>query len=133
MGYKMKNSIPGLLGINEKHSTPDTPVFEKDLGGAWGFAEMDRTITINKKLNEQQKADAVEHEKEHVNQMRSGRSWYDQNNVYFKPNKDEPVQVYKRVGDKMIVKGNAMDVGHPDNPIEKEVYNKTKVYPTKIK
>ena len=47
--------------------------------------------------------------------------------------KNEPVQVFKRVGDKMIVKGNAMDVGHPDNPIEKEVYNKTKVYPTKIK
>ena len=41
--------------------------------------------------------------------------------------------MFKRVGDKMIVKGNAMDVGHPDNPIEKEVYNKTKVYPTKIK
>jgi hypothetical protein len=133
MGYKMKNSIPGLLGINEKHSTPDTPVFEKNLGESWGYADIDRTITINKNLNEKQKADAVEHEKEHINQMRSGRSWYDQNNVYFKPNKNEPVQVYKRVGDKMIVKGNAMDVGHPDNPIEKEVYNKTKVYPTKIK
>ena len=36
MGYKMKNSIPGLLGINKKHSTPDTPVFEKNLGECLG-------------------------------------------------------------------------------------------------
>ena len=51
MGYKMKSSIPGLLGVNEKHSTPDVPVFEKDLGESWGHADMDRTITINKNLN----------------------------------------------------------------------------------
>ena len=133
MGYKMKSSIPGLLGINEEHSTPDTPVFEKKLGSSWGHAEMDRTITINKDLNDKQKADVVEHEKEHIIQMRSGRSWYDNNNVYFKPKKDEPVQVFKRVGDGMIIKGKKMKYGDPNNPIEKEVYDKTKVYPTKIK
>lgn len=129
----MKKNISGLLGLNEEHSTPDTPVFEKDLGNTWGYAEMDRTITINSKLNKKQKADAVEHEKEHILQMRSGRSWYDNNNVYFKPKKDEPIQVYKRIGDKMIVKGNAMDIGDPKNPVEKEVYEKTGVYATKIK
>jgi hypothetical protein len=133
MGYKMKNSIPGLLGINEKHSTPDTPVFEKDLGESWGHADMDRTITINKNLNEKQKADAVEHEKLHVLQMRSGRSWFDGNNIYHKPKKDEPIQAYKRVGDNMIVKGNAMKVGDPENPVEKEVYSITKKFATKIK
>jgi hypothetical protein len=133
MGYKMKNSIPGLLGINEKHSTPDTPVFEKDLGQSWGHAEMDRTITVNKNLNEKQKKDAVEHEKQHILQMRSGRSWYDNNNIYHKPKKDEPIQVYKRVGNKMIVKGHAMDVGDPSNPVEKEVYSITKKFATKIK
>lgn len=65
--------------------------------------------------------------------MRSGRSWYDNNNVYFKPKKDEPIQVFKRVGDGMIIKGKKMKYGDPNNPIEKEVYDKTKVYPTKIK
>ena len=129
----MKNSISGLLGINEKHSTPDTPVFEKKMGNTWGVADMDRTITINKDLNEKQKDHAVEHEKEHILQMRSGKSWFDGNNVYHKPEKDSPIQAYKRVGSKMIVKGNAMEIGDPKNPVEKEVYDKTGVYATKIK
>ena len=34
----MKSSIPDMLGMNEEHSTPDVPVFEKDLGKAWGYA-----------------------------------------------------------------------------------------------
>lgn len=129
----MKNSIPGLLGINEKHSTPDIPVFEKDLGDSWGHAEIDRTVTINKNLNPKQKAAAAEHEKLHIMQMRQGKTWYDSKNVYFKPEKDEPIQVYKRVGDGMIIKGQKVEYGDTKNPIEKEVYNKTKVYPTKIK
>jgi hypothetical protein len=32
----------------------------------------------------------------------------------------------------MIVKGNAMDVGNPKNPVEKEVYSITKKFATKI-
>jgi len=134
MGYKMKSSIPDMLGINEKHSTPDTPVFEKDLGSnIWGYAQSNRSITINKNLNEKQKEQAVEHEKKHVVQMRSGKAWYDSNNVHHKPEKDKPIQVYKRVGNKMIVKGKAMEIGSPDNPVEKEVYDQTGVYATKIK
>ena len=129
----MKSSISGLLGINEEHSTPDIPVFEKNLKGTWGYAELDRTVTINSKLNKKQKADAAEHEKLHVLQMRQGKTWYDSNNVCFKPEKNEPIQVYKRVADGMIIKGQKIKYGDPDNPIEKEVYNKTKVYPTKIK
>ena len=34
---------------------------------------------------------------EHVMQMRRGEAWYDNNNVYHKPNLSEPIQVYKRV------------------------------------
>ena len=128
----MKTDIPELLGINEKHSTPDTPVFEKNLGGSWGYADMDRTITINSKLNEKQKKEAVKHEKLHVMQMRKGEAWFDSNNVYHQPKKDEPIQVYPRVGNGMIVKGKVMKLGDPNNPIEKPVYNKTKFFPTKI-
>jgi len=132
MGYKMKTNIPELLGINEELSTPDIPVFEKNLGSAWGYTNMDRTIHINKKLNDQQKEKAVEHEKLHVMQMRSGEAWFDSNNVYHHPKKDEPIQVYPRVGNGMIVKGKVMKFGDPNNPIEKPVYNKTKFFPTKI-
>ena len=33
----------------------------------------------------------------------------------------------------MIVKGNAMNVGDPKNPVEKEVYSITKKFATKLK
>ena len=55
----MKSSIPDMLGMNEEHSTPDVPVFEKDLGKAWGYANLDRTVTINKNFNDKQKKIAV--------------------------------------------------------------------------
>tara|TARA_Y100001938_G_scaffold137968_1_gene202847 strand:- start:337 stop:741 length:405 start_codon:yes stop_codon:yes gene_type:complete len=134
MSFKMNSDIHGLLGLNKKHSTPDTPVFEKNLGQSWGYAEMDRTVTINKKLSNKQKDEAVKHEKLHVLQMRQGKTWYDTNNVYYKPKKNQPIEVYKRVGNGMIIKGKKVDFGDPkNNPIEKEVYNKTKYYPKKIK
>ena len=95
---------------------------------ALGAKVFEKHFTINKNLNEKQKDHAVEHEKLHILQMRSGRSWYDNNNIYHKPKKDEPIQVYKRVGNKMIVKGNAMGVGDPKNPVEKEVYSLRQFY-----
>jgi len=129
----MKTSIPGLLGMNEEHSTPDIPVFEKDLGKAWGYAELDRSVTINKNLTDKQKEIASRHEKLHVLQMRQGKTWYDSKNVYHKPTKGSPILKYKRIGDKMLVGGKAMHVGDPKNPIEKEVYDQTGEYPTPIK
>jgi len=132
MGYKMKTDIPGLLGINEEHSTPDTPVFESNLGGVWGYALMDRTIHINKKLNEKQKEKAVEHEREHVLQMRKGETWYDMNKVYHHPDKSKPIQTYLRIGDGILVKGKVIPNGHSENPVEKTVYAKTGYKPTKL-
>ena len=128
----MKTDIPELLGINEELSTPDIPVFEKNLGGAWGYTNMDRTIHINKKLNDQQKEKAVEHEKLHVMQMRSGEAWFDNNNVYHQPDKSKPIQTYTRVGNGILVKGEIIPNGHPENPIEKPVYKKTGFKPTKL-
>ena len=128
----MKTDISGLLGLNEKHSTLDIPVFEKNLGGDWGYADMDRTITINSKLNEKQKDEAVKHEKLHVMQMKTGEAWFDSNNVYHQPKKDEPIQVYPRVGNSMIVKGEKIAIGDPKNPIEKPIYDKTGFFPTKL-
>jgi hypothetical protein len=132
MGYTMKTNIPGLLGINEELSTPDVPVFEKNLGKAWGYAKMDRTIDINSKLNDKQKKDAHEHELLHVMQMRSGEAWYDNNNVYHHPDKSKPIQVYQRIGGGMLVNGKIIKVGDPNNPIEKPIYNKTGKHAAKI-
>ena len=128
MGYKMRSSIPEILGINEELSTPDVPVFEKNLGKAWGYAKMDRTIEINSKLDDNEKKHVHEHEMEHVMQMRRGEAWYDNNNVYHKPSLSEPVQVFKRVGGGFLVNGKKMETGDPKNPIEKPVYNKTGYY-----
>ena len=62
MGYKMKTNIHSLLGINKELSTYDTPVFEKNLGDAWGVANNDRTIFVNSKLSKKNKKYAAEHE-----------------------------------------------------------------------
>ena len=132
MGYKMKTNISGLLGLNEEHSTIDTPVFESNLGNSWGYANMDRTIHINSKLNDKQKEQAFEHEKLHVLQMRKGDAWFDSNNVYHHPDKSEPIQVYARVGDGIMVKGQKISHGDPESPIEKEIYKQTGVYPTQL-
>ena len=64
--------------------------------------------------------------------MRKGEAWFDSNNVYHQPKKNEPIQVYPRIGNGMIVKGEIMKVGDPENPIEKPIYNKTNYFPTKL-
>jgi len=132
MGYKMKTNISEMLGLNEELSTPDVPVFEENLGGSWGYANMDRTIHINNKLNNYQKKKAVEHEKEHIMQMRKGEAWFDSNNVYHQPDKSKPIQTYKRVGSGILVKGRVIPNGHKQSPIEKPVYNTTGFKPTKL-
>ena len=119
MGYKMKTDIPGLLGINEKHSTPDTPVFEKNLGSAWGVANNDRTIFVNSKLSKKNKKHAAEHEHLHVMQMRMGLVNYDNKNIYFRNTLFEPLKKYARKN---------IQAGKTTLPWEKQVYDITKKY-----
>ena len=128
----MKTNISEMLGLNKELSTPDVPVFEENLGGSWGYANMDRTIHINNKLNNHQKKKAVEHEKEHIMQMRKGEAWFDSNNVYHQPDKSKPIQTYKRVGNGILVKGKVIPNGHEQSPIEKPVYNTRGFKPTKL-
>ena len=118
--YKMKNDIHGLLGINKELSTYDVPVFEKNLDdGVWGAANNDRTIHINKKLNKKQKADAVEHEREHIKQFRNGSVRYDSKNIYYKPKLNSPIQI--------IPRGSIKEGAH-NLPWEASIYKKTKTY-----
>ena len=118
----MKNSVPGLLGINAELSTYSVPVFEKDLpDNIWGSANRDRTIFINEDLNDKQKKDAVEHEMMHIMQFRNGTVRYDNKNVYYKPNKGIATKVFPLTS---IRAGNA-NLGW-----EKSIYEKTKTYAT---
>jgi hypothetical protein len=120
MGYKMRSSISEMLGLNEEHSTPDIPVVEESMPkNVWGYASVDRVVHINNKLNKEDKAKAVEHEKEHVMQMRKGLVSYDHENVYYRTHPLKQFTAYPR---------DEMKEGAHNLPWEKDVYNKTKTY-----
>ena len=117
MGFKMKDKA-SLFGYNEKLSTFDTPVFEKNLEpGIEAEANRDGTIFISKNLSTPAKAAAVEHEKVHMEQMRQGRLSYDNNSVTWKPTTASPTKAYSREN---------MPEGASELPWEAEAYQKTK-------
>jgi hypothetical protein len=121
MAYKMKSSVPKLLGINEKLSTATVPVFEvsKLPKSIWGIANMDKTIYINKNLTKKQKKDAVEHEMEHIKQFKNGSARYDNKNVYWKPTPTSKTQIFSR---------SSIKPGAYNLPWESVIYKKTKTY-----
>jgi|TARA_B100001741_G_scaffold136848_2_gene112702 hypothetical protein len=122
MGYKMKTSIPKLLGINSELSTYDVPVFEKELPkGQWGAANMDRTIHINKNISQKDKKAAVEHEMEHIKQFRSGEATYDNNSIYYRKTPFSPIKKISR---------DSIKEGAHNLPWEASIYKKTKKYAT---
>ena len=127
-------SNQGSYEIKKKEETNNELVRNLlSVNGVEGIFLGNEFITINKNLDENQKEQAVRHEKLHVLQMRQGKTWYDSKNVYHKPTKGSPILKYKRIGNKMLVGGKPMHVGDPKNPIEKEVYAQTGEYPTPIK
>ena len=123
MAYKMKSSVPKLLGINGDLSTATVPVFEvsKLPKSIWGVANMDKTIYVNKNLTKKQKKDAVEHEMLHIEQFRNGSARYDNKNIYWKPTPTSKTQVVSR---------NSIKPGAHNLPWESVIYKKTKTYAT---
>jgi len=120
MGYKMKTSIPKLLGINPELSTYDIPVFEKNLNSnIWGAANMDRTIHVNEDLSKENKKHAVEHEMEHIKQFKKGEVAYDNSNIYYRKTPFSPIQKIPR---------NSVKAGAHNLPWEASIYKKTKKY-----
>ena len=67
----------------------NTPVIEKDNLGSGIVAEAnnDGTIYVNKKASKKKKAEAIEHEKVHMDQMERGDLDYDDNYVYWQGKK----------------------------------------------
>ena len=75
MGFKLRNTIGNLLGINEDLSSYTHPVFEKNLeDGVIAEANRDGTTFVDKDASEQKKKHAIAHENVHHEQMRRGEA-----------------------------------------------------------
>ena len=125
MNFKLKD-FSALVGIDKETSTYNTPVFKKDLeGDVLGEANNDGTIFVDKSLKGKKKAEAVSHEKVHLDQMAQGRLHYDDNQVTWKKDTKSPPRVYERSGGKLIDKktGKSATEGG-DFAWEREAYKK---------
>jgi len=113
MAFKLKE-FSDLVGIDKETSCYGTPVFKKDLGGdIMAEANNDGTIFIDKALGGKEKADAIAHEKIHLDQMAQGKLHYDNETVTWKKNTRSPARVYKR---------DQMNEGAKELPWEAEAY-----------
>ena len=80
--------------------------------GVLGKANNNGTIVINSKLKDpKQIQEVIDHETEHIIQMRDGRLDYDKENVYWEGK---------------TIPRSSIEEGAKNLPWEKEVYNKTK-------
>tara|TARA_A100000172_G_scaffold43684_2_gene26781 strand:+ start:756 stop:1106 length:351 start_codon:yes stop_codon:yes gene_type:complete len=85
MAFKMK-SLSELFGFNEKHSIQGSVVIEKKMPkNVWAQIDINGKIDLNKNLNKQQKKEAINHERQHLKQIRTGVLHFDMNNYYYKP------------------------------------------------
>ena len=104
MGFTMKGAPYG---------SQDTPIYSVDMeDGVLGKANNNGTIVINSKLKDpKQIQEVIDHETEHIIQMRDGRLDYDKENVYWEGK---------------TIPRSSIEEGAKDLPWEKEAYNKTK-------
>lgn len=117
MAFRMKKKSE-VFGFNEELSTFDTPVFEKKLEeGIAAEANRDGTIFVDKSLSPLKKAQAVKHEKVHIDQMKQGRLQYDDATVTWKKSTKDAPRVYSRAN---------MVEGSRSFEWEKEAYKKEK-------
>jgi hypothetical protein len=124
MAYKQK-SKGELFGINEELSEWGRPVFEKDLGSdVMAEANRDGTTFIDAKLSSKEKAEAIEHENVHHEQIAQGRLSYNNDEVMWKKDTRSPARVYKREGGSLSTPGKKSTEGDKDFEWEKEAYNK---------
>ena len=115
--FQLKNK-EAFFGINKEVSDHGTPVFEKQLDpGVQAEANRDGTIFVQKGMGSKKIADAVAHEKVHLEQMQQGKLNYTDDTVMWKKNTRSPARVYTRL---------TMAEGAHELPWEKEAYQKTK-------
>ena len=94
-------------------NSKEYPVIEKDdlEPGVVAEANQDGTIFVNADVSDKKKAEAVEHEKVHMDQMERGDLAYDDKNVYWKG------KTYPR---------DEMEEGAKNLPWEKEAWQANK-------
>tara|TARA_R100001082_G_C4324752_1_gene142784 strand:+ start:543 stop:863 length:321 start_codon:yes stop_codon:yes gene_type:complete len=91
-----------------------SPVYERELEpGCLGKGNKNGTILISEDLPHKDHKSVIEHEEVHIDQIKRGDLWYDDEAVYWKGKK------YPR---------SKMKEGAPNLPWEKEAYTKTDPY-----
>ena len=103
----------GFIMKGAPYFTDSTPIYSIDMeDGVLGKANNNGTIVINSKLKDpKQIQEVIDHETEHIIQMRDGRLDYDKENVYWEGK---------------TIPRSSIEEGAKNLPWEKEVYNKTK-------
>lgn len=127
MSFKLKNKGE-LFGINEELSTYNNPVFEKKLDdGIIAEANRDGTTYVDSRVSDKKKAEAVEHENVHHEQMMQGKLDYTDDTVMWKKDTKSPARVYVRDKGQLIsMDDGSKDVEGGNFEWEKEAYDKTK-------
>jgi len=93
-----------------------TPIYRTlDEDGILGLANKNGTIRIHKDLRSPQMEATIEHEKIHVDDIKKGLLWYDDDYMYCRENTKEEFKKIKR--------GPNMD-GNPNLPHEKKANKK---------
>lgn len=98
--------------ITPPYSMDNTPIYNVNMeDGVMGKANKNGTIILNKDLDPSQCDKVIAHEKVHIDQMKRGDLYYDDNYVYWKGKKYSRAQ---------------MQEGAKNLPWEAEAYRKIK-------
>ncbi len=97
----------------------NTPIyFVDEEKGVLGRANMNGTITVNKDVKSPAKIkEIIKHEKVHIDQIKTGKLAYDNENIYHRKSGKGKWNVKKR---------SPLTDGSPNTWWEKEAYNKNK-------
>ena len=104
--------------VKPPYSIDNTPIYRTlDEDGILGLANKNGTIRVHKDISGMQLRETIEHEKVHLEDMKNGLLWYDDENMYTRTNVKDPWKIIKR--------SEKMD-GNPNLPHEKRANKKMK-------
>ena len=87
MSFKMKSP----------YNVDWTPIYRSlDDNGILGLANKNGTIRVNKNLTGKQLEETIAHEQCHIDDIKKGLLWYDDDNMYVRKNTKDQWQTIKR-------------------------------------
>ena len=87
MSFKMKSP----------YNVDWTPIYRSlDDDGILGLANKNGTIRVNKNLTGKQLEETIAHEQCHIDDIKKGLLWYDDDNMYVRKNTKDQLQTIKR-------------------------------------